>query len=217
MIGYIYKTTNTVNNKIYIGQHHATEYDNNYIGSGPILKKAINKYGKDNFINEILEICETEEELHLKEEYWILTLNARDHNIGYNIAKGGQWDTTADTIAIYKGDEEIKTSPENLSYWLEQGYTVGRKPSTCDNLSKAIKAWHDAGNDGMRGKHQSEFQKFRARNQKKWKSEHAKKAMSIAHSDKILMSHDTLKGIYIEPELQSEYEAKGYYRGRRKK
>ena len=31
------------------------------------------------------------------------------------------------------------------------------------------------------------------------------------------MSHDTLKGIYIEPELQSEYEAKGYYRGRRKK
>lgn len=217
MIGYIYKTTNTVNNKIYVGQHHAAEYDGRYIGSGAILHKAVDKYGREKFINEMLEACNTEEELHKKEEYWITTLNARDQKIGYNIAKGGQPDTTANTIAIYKGDEEIKTSPENLEYWLEQGYVIGRKPSTCNNLSKAVKAWHDAGNDGMRGKHQSEKQKQAVRNQKKWKSEHTKEAMRIAHSGKILMSHDKLKGIYIDPELQSEYEAKGYYRGRKKK
>lgn len=41
MIGYIYKTTNILNNKIYIGKHSSNTYDPTYFGSGKILKQAI--------------------------------------------------------------------------------------------------------------------------------------------------------------------------------
>ncbi|MBC8428286.1 hypothetical protein H8D04_00240 [bacterium] len=58
----IYKTTNNINGKYYIGK---SKYDNpEYIGSGIILKKAITKYGLENFSKEILEYCKTIDELN---------------------------------------------------------------------------------------------------------------------------------------------------------
>ena len=55
--GYIYKTTNIVNGKIYIGQHKYSKnkIDESYLGSGKLLIKAINKYGIENFECVILE------------------------------------------------------------------------------------------------------------------------------------------------------------------
>jgi len=56
----IYKTINIVNGKIYVGQD--AHNNPNYLGSGYILKKAIEKYGRENFKKEILEECNTKEE-----------------------------------------------------------------------------------------------------------------------------------------------------------
>ena len=69
MFGYVYKTTNLINNKIYIGQHKVNndKFDEKYFGSGVYLKEAINKYGIENFKCEILEWCSTEEELDNRE------------------------------------------------------------------------------------------------------------------------------------------------------
>jgi group I intron endonuclease len=83
----IYKTTNLINGKIYIGQD--TNNNPNYIGSGKIIKEAIKKYGKSNFIKEILEECETLEHLNEREIYWISLFNSTDNKIGYNILQGG--------------------------------------------------------------------------------------------------------------------------------
>jgi group I intron endonuclease len=83
----IYKTTNLINGKIYIGQD--SKNNPNYLGSGKILVVAIKKYGKKNFKKEILEKCETKEQLDLKEQYWIVKYNTLDKTIGYNITKGG--------------------------------------------------------------------------------------------------------------------------------
>lgn len=90
MYGYIYKTTNLVNNKIYIGQHKADQFNVTYFGSGKSLLNAINKYGKENFICEILEWCETQSKINSRERYWIKFYNSRDRNIGYNITEGGE-------------------------------------------------------------------------------------------------------------------------------
>ena len=46
----VYKTTNLVNNKIYIGVHKTSKPNDTYIGSGKILADAILKYGKENFV-----------------------------------------------------------------------------------------------------------------------------------------------------------------------
>jgi len=66
---HVYKTTNLINNKIYIGQEKGN--DINYLGSGKILKLAIKKYGVENFKKEILQTCTNQKELNESEIYWI--------------------------------------------------------------------------------------------------------------------------------------------------
>ena len=85
---YIYQTTNLVNNKKYIGKH-CGELDDEYIGSGKLLQKAIEKYGKENFKKEILFISQNNEENNLKEKEFIKVFNAIEDRDYYNIAAGG--------------------------------------------------------------------------------------------------------------------------------
>lgn len=90
MFGYIYKTTNKINNKIYIGQHRSQEHDSSYIGSGKLIKRAIKKYGFDNFSNKIIAIGNSQKELDDMEIEMIEKFNSKDMSIGYNITRGGQ-------------------------------------------------------------------------------------------------------------------------------
>lgn len=83
----IYKTTNIVNNKIYIGQD--SKNNSKYIGSGHIMKRAIRKYGKNNFQKEIIDFAISKDELNEKEIFWINEYNSRNPRIGYNISSGG--------------------------------------------------------------------------------------------------------------------------------
>lgn len=98
----IYKITNLKNNKIYIGKD--TEADKKYFGSGKLIKAAIQKYGIENFKKEILEVCQNNKELCIREIYWISHFNSTDKNIGYNISKGGDG---GDTISNNPNKKEI--------------------------------------------------------------------------------------------------------------
>ena len=64
----IYKTTNTLNNREYIGYHSTKDLDDGYLGSGKILEHAISKYGKDKFTKEILYEYDNREEALVKEK-----------------------------------------------------------------------------------------------------------------------------------------------------
>lgn len=89
MFGYIYKTTNLINNKIYIGMHKAIVFDTKYIGSGLYLKQAIKKYGRKNFVCELIDTANDIQELKQKEIFYIDKFNSRNLKIGYNIHRGG--------------------------------------------------------------------------------------------------------------------------------
>ena len=80
----IYKTTNLINGKIYIGKYEG-KY-NYYIGSGKIIKRAIEKYGKENFKFEVVDKASSIEELNIKEREWIAKLDT--YKNGYNSSKG---------------------------------------------------------------------------------------------------------------------------------
>ena len=83
----IYKITNTINGKIYIGKD--TTDNPLYLGSGKLIKLSIKKYVKKNFKKEIIEECDDYYLLSEREMYWIDFYNSTDLNIGYNISKGG--------------------------------------------------------------------------------------------------------------------------------
>lgn len=100
----IYKITNLVNNKIYIGKD--TVSDKNYYGSGVLIKRAIEKYGIKNFKKEIIEECVSNDELCLKEKYWIEHFNSTNLKIGYNISRGGDG---GDTLSNNPNLEIIKS------------------------------------------------------------------------------------------------------------
>lgn len=64
---FIYKTTNKITGRYYIGMHSTDNPNDGYMGSGKRLKRSLNKYGKENHIIEFLEFVSTREELCLRE------------------------------------------------------------------------------------------------------------------------------------------------------
>ena len=100
----IYKTVNVLNGKFYIGQDSKNNPE--YLGSGTLLKRAIEKYGKENFIKEIVEVCSTKTELNKREKYWIKETKAQE--IGYNIAEGGNGGNTYDEETRQRISQEFR-------------------------------------------------------------------------------------------------------------
>lgn len=88
----IYKITNTVNNKIYIGcasnirtrvNGHLYDLRRN-MHSNSYLQKSWNKYGESIFIFETHELCDIKD-LHMREHFWVTTLDCLNKSIGYNL------------------------------------------------------------------------------------------------------------------------------------
>ena len=91
----IYKYTNKHNNKVYIGQtmnsleERAQSNGHNYIGC-PKFYNAIQKYGWNSFVPEIIDTADSLEEANIKEKYYIEAHKSTDDSYGYNIDFGGQ-------------------------------------------------------------------------------------------------------------------------------
>ena len=89
----VYKITNLLDGKIYIGSHKTKKLDDDYMGSGKYLIHAQKKYGIENFKKEILFVFSTAEEMYEKEaeivnEYFLMNENSYNLKIG---GRGG-WD-----------------------------------------------------------------------------------------------------------------------------
>ena len=84
----IYRITNIINKKIYIGKHQTNSLDDGYYGSGKHLKQAISDYGLNNFYKEILFIFDTEKGMNDKERE-LVTEEFCSREDTYNICPGG--------------------------------------------------------------------------------------------------------------------------------
>jgi hypothetical protein len=89
----VYKTTNKVNERYYIGVHKTTNPYDDYVGSGKLLKRAIEKYGIEHFTKEVLFIFGTPEEAFTKEKE-LVTVDLLESGECYNLKVGGEggWD-----------------------------------------------------------------------------------------------------------------------------
>ena len=84
---YVYCTTNKINGRKYIGSHTG-KIDDSYLGSGVNLKKAIEKYGRDNFIKKILWIGPIEFKMEM-ETYWCEYFDTGNNSLFYNCSSKG--------------------------------------------------------------------------------------------------------------------------------
>lgn len=90
----VYKTTNVTNGKFYIGVHKTDNVNDDYLGSGKVLKRAISKYGIHNFSKEILFIFENAEDAYLKEKELVneeLILSDESYNLRLGGFGGFDW------------------------------------------------------------------------------------------------------------------------------
>ena len=88
MFYFVYETKNLINGKIYIGVHSTYDINDNYLGSGFLLQKSIEKYGRENFKRTILQFFDNKEEMFLYEKE-IVTNDFIKRNDTYNIKIGG--------------------------------------------------------------------------------------------------------------------------------
>lgn len=85
---YVYKTTNRITGKSYVGSHCTDNIDDNYIGSGRLFLKSVKKHGKLNFEREILEICIDASAARMKENFYIGEFGTLCPS-GYNLCPDG--------------------------------------------------------------------------------------------------------------------------------
>ena len=113
----IYKITNKLTNKVYIGSSVVIsnrEYKHFWmlqknIHDNSHLQKSFNKHGRNNFIFEVVEYC-LESELIEKENYYITFYKSNESNFGYNLATVNEFRRNT-----YNTEVKVKLSKHNLS------------------------------------------------------------------------------------------------------
>jgi len=128
----IYKITNNINNKYYIGRHSTNNIDDGYFGSGIGIVNAIKKYGKENFTKEILEETNTSDELW-KRESEIVNLDVVKDKMSYNQSVGGKH---------YLHGLKIESQDKFIEHQKNAGLAGGK---ACYNALDNKKEWHRKG------------------------------------------------------------------------
>jgi group I intron endonuclease len=130
---YIYKTTNLINGKTYVGQCiNSVNKTRSYLGSGTALKSAFKKYGKENFKKEIL--IENVRTLNLLNSWEIHFIKVLKPN--YNISPGGRTLTEETKRKISKANRGKKVSEETRRKMSEAKKGVKKSEEHKRNISK---------------------------------------------------------------------------------
>lgn len=209
MYGYIYLTTNLINDKKYIGKHRSEVFDEKYKGSGTYLAKAFAKYGFDNFRVELLKECESLDVLNSSEKEYIAKYKAVESKDFYNLANGGEGNTskrTKRTIKKLKQSLTGRTLSEEHKLHVSESMKGKR---TGQKMSEETKKKISLANKGrvMSEEHKRKIVESRRKNNSYWISEETREKLSLSHKKQVPWN----KGLTKETD---ERVKKNYDRGR---
>lgn len=111
---YFYKTTNLINERFYYGVHASNSLNDNYLGSGKLILKAIKKYGRKNFKKEILHEFEDFQKA-LEFESKFITREILQNPLCYNINPGGKGGSPKGRKSPMKGKFHSEESKIKIS------------------------------------------------------------------------------------------------------
>lgn len=122
----IYKIINLINGKIYIGAHKTNNLEDGYMGSGKLIKMAIDKYGLDNFKKEYISIFDNEDDMYKMESIIVDEEYLKSENI-YNIKEGGNggWSKVNDNYPLEKRREIGKRVGSKAGSWKDKEKRIG--------------------------------------------------------------------------------------------
>ena len=154
---YIYRITNLINGKTYIGQHKYKKLNDSYMGSGVLLRKAQVKYGIENFKKEILyKDIQYKDTADSVEIYAI----AKERSIGkaeYNIANGGKG-----SAGYHPSEEtrrkmsEMRKGKKHSEEWTRKISEAKKGKHHSEEWNKKISKVMKGRPSTMKGKHRSE-------------------------------------------------------------
>lgn len=215
MYYFVYKVTNTINNKYYIGKHTTDSIDDGYMGSGKSILAAICKYGIHNFHRIILEYYNTEEDAYIGEAKYVTKEVVSDPQ-SYNMAEGGKGYKKGRKLSypeIEKLRERMRGSlnpfagkshteeTKRLISETKKAQKIGR-PHTEEFKVKLRKAARRGKDHHMYGKHQPDWVKDRIR------AAVAGKPLSSEHKRKLSLSHTGKKVSEATKQKLREYNNK---------
>lgn len=158
----VYRTTNNVDGKVYIGKHQTNNLEDDYLGSGKLLRRAIKKHGAENFSREILFVFDNEDEMNAK-EVELVTEEFCSLDTNYNLCPGGQggfgYINSNEEIVARRDSKENKLKGYYSSELWKYGFK-GKKHSNeaKERISKSLVGRDPTiGNTGM--KHSDETKK----------------------------------------------------------
>jgi group I intron endonuclease len=173
---YIYKITNLINNKIYIGQTYSIRerwyrYRSSVkreVDSSMMIVRSMIKHGIENFKIEEIEKCKNRNESNIREKYYIELYDARNTNVGYNIALGGdsQWQSAEIIAKIQEGRKkyfELHGNPRKgvpLSEEHKKAISIASMGKPGTNLGRVFsQEWKDKLSDSNSGRVATEEQR----------------------------------------------------------
>lgn len=176
---YFYRIINMVNNKFYYGVHKTDNLNDNYMGSGKLIKYAIKKYGIENFRKDYLLFFDTYNDA-LVHEAFVVNNEILNNELCYNLKLGGSGGSMK---GINAGRHHTKETKDKIS---KRG--IGRKVKESTKLKKALL---------MRGKKQNHKPRIRSEEEKEKRrlaaiGKHNKRKIPMSKEEKEMRSRAML-------------------------
>lgn len=193
MIFIVYKTTNIVNGKFYIGKHNQlSESFDGYYGSGSLLQKAIKKHGKNNFVRETLFLFNNEEDAYLCEIKVVeenitnpLCYNIRPGGTGRSYNSSDQSRSLQKKSALARWQDPDQYNAMKIERQARYRNDAGQK--IVNNISNSVKAlWNDPAyvNRQVESRTSTEYRNLissKAKNRERFKCVHCDGMFQLGH------------------------------------